>query len=137
MAAQTTMSLSQKVPADLLRTVLRVDAASALAGGLACVAAATVADHFGAIPPVALVVTGLAFVGWAAWLVRIAAQPAISRTATGAVIALNLLWIVASAAILLGGWLSLTPRGFWTVLLVADAVAVLAVLEFVGLRRLE
>ena len=77
----------------------------------------------------ALLVPFVIFVGWA--IKRAGAETWPAWT----VIACNDLWVLASIAVLIGGWL--TPTGLGTAFIVvqAAAVGVLAVLQYVGLRR--
>jgi hypothetical protein len=49
----------------------------------------------------------------------------------------DLLWVVASYAILLAGRPALTTAGSWSVGILAEIVALFAVIQFVGLRRLR
>lgn len=54
-----------------------------------------------------------------------------------AILALDIAWVLASGALLLLNPLGLTSAGWWLVAGIADVVAVLAVLEYLGLRRLR
>ena len=53
-----------------------------------------------------------------------------NRTLALAVVAINALWVLASAVILFTNWLPLTTGGWWAVALVADMVAIIAGLQF-------
>ena len=48
----------------------------------------------------------------------------------------DVIWVLASMVIVLDGLVPLTTAGFWGVLIIADVVAVFAVLKYIGLRRL-
>ena len=54
-----------------------------------------------------------------------------------AILLMDIAWVVGSALLLFTGWVSFTTAGWWAVLLVADVVALFAILEFVGIRRLQ
>lgn len=45
-------------------------------------------------------------------------------------------WVAGSAALVFGDWLPLTTAGIWIIVVLADIVAVFAVLQFIGIRRL-
>ncbi len=55
---------------------------------------------------------------------------------TGEVL-LNVAWVVGSYIILFTNWASLTNAGWWAVAVVADIVTIFAVVQYVGLRRLN
>lgn len=52
-----------------------------------------------------------------------------------AIIALNVLWVAGSIALLLGGQVAPTTLGYAFVIMQAVVVGVLAELQFIGLRR--
>jgi hypothetical protein len=54
-----------------------------------------------------------------------------------AIIALNLLWVVGSMGLLMGGWVAPTALGTAFVIAQAVAVGVFAELQFIGLRRTQ
>jgi hypothetical protein len=54
-----------------------------------------------------------------------------------AIIALNLLWVVGSMGLLMGGWVAPTALGTAFVIAQAVVVGVFAELQFVGLRRAQ
>ena len=119
-----------------LRRVLWANAFFSTATALLLLAAAApLANWTGIQPPVVFLVLGvglLLFAGVVAWI----AQRATDNLAlVRAIFLLDLAWVAASIALLLGGWLPLTTAGWWAVLLVADVVALFALLEYVGLRR--
>jgi hypothetical protein len=53
------------------------------------------------------------------------------------VVAVNVAWVIASVILLIADPFPLTTEGKWFVLIIADAVGVLAVLQFIGARRLS
>jgi hypothetical protein len=82
----------------------------------------------------------LRFAGWslvpyAAALVFVAGRATPSRGAVVAVIALNAAWVAASLLVLAAGALRPGPLGYAFVIAQAVAVALLAEMETVGLRR--
>jgi hypothetical protein len=52
-----------------------------------------------------------------------------------AVIIADVAWVAGSVVLLLSGWVPLTTAGKWLVALLADAVGILAVIQYIGLRR--
>ncbi len=78
---------------------------------------------------------GLALLLFAGGLVLLARQPTIGRTWTLVVSGADVAWVVASGVLLLIGPEPLTITGKWLIGIVADIVAVFAVLQLWGLRR--
>jgi hypothetical protein len=71
----------------------------------------------------------VAFVAW------VGTRETISRPAVQAVIALNVLWVLGSAGLLVSGWVVPTLLGYAFVIAQAIVVGVFAELQFIGLRR--
>ncbi|MFF0307303.1 hypothetical protein ACFYSC_07740 [Streptosporangium sp. NPDC004379] len=121
--------------AGLLRLAMRLDAVVTGVNGLAYLAlAGPINDLLGL--PVGLqrgIGAFLAVYGVAVWLAAVPAR--ISRTAAGAVIAVNLVWTVVSVAELAMGGLGVTTLGAVWVLMQAAVVGGFAALQFLGLRR--
>ena len=86
-------------------------------------------------PPLALEVLGAVLALYGAFLFYSAAQAQLKRPIVIAAIALDLIWVIDSAILLVAGWLPLTSAGMWTIGLIAAAVVVVAELKFFGLRR--
>ena len=53
------------------------------------------------------------------------------------IIVLDVLWVVASAVLLFSHVVPLTTAGKWMVGILADVVALFAIFEYVGLRKLR
>lgn len=120
-----------------LRLALKLDAvASGAIGVLSLAAGPVLEDRLGA-PLAVLWPVGVALVAWAAALWIVATRAEVSGTAARSVVALNLLWVVASVVAVAGDWMSLTALGTAFVLLQAAAVVIFAGLQFLGLRRLQ
>lgn len=68
-----------------------------------------------------------------AWL---ATRPQLDMWFVKLIFALDCAWVLVSIALLLTGLLPLTTGGKWAIGVVADIVALFALLEFLGLRRL-
>ena len=132
----TAQAQIQPAGAALLRRTLQANAVFSLATGLLlAVDAEPIAAFMGLPWPGALVAVGLATLAYAALLFLATRRAPIDRRhALGFVIA-DAAWVVASAIVALSGWVPLATAGVWAILIVADIVAVFAVLQYVGLRR--
>ena len=82
-----------------------------------------------------MLVAGSALLPFAALLVWLSNRQQISRQVVWAVIAVNALWVIDSLLVLLIGWLSPNLFGYAFVIAQALAVALLAELQWFGLRH--
>jgi hypothetical protein len=136
MAAQATTQAHPIAGSNLLRYTLRGDALVTLASGALCLAdAQPLAALLGIQPPLALEIVGAVLILYGAFLFYASTRAQISRRVAIAAIALDLIWVIDSAILLVSGWLPLTSAGMWTVGLLAVVVAIVAELTFFGLRR--
>jgi hypothetical protein len=62
-------------------------------------------------------------------------QPSVNRNFARMTVVLDASWVIASIAILLAGWPPLSVAGKWIIALLAEVVAVFAILQAAGLRR--
>jgi hypothetical protein len=123
-------------PARLLRRVLAVNAVTSAACGAAfLVAGRPLAALFGCVPAF-LWAFGAGLLAFAGHLAHVARKPAITRGEALYFAMADAAYVAASAIVLLGWPDLLTGAGRLFFALVADAVAVFSVLEFVGYRRL-
>ena len=118
-----------------LRSVLLMDAATSAAMGVALLLGAGMLAGLLGLPEVLLRGAGLSLLPFAAFVAWVATRPALWRAGVWAVIALNVLWAVDSVVLLVPGWVAPAAQGYAFVLAQAAFVAVLAELEYVGLRR--
>lgn len=126
--------LNTSSPAFLHR-VLLVDAATCvLTGALLALGAGALSPLFG-LPEALLREAGIALLPIAAFIAFTGTRSAISPRMVWLVIAGNALWVIGSIGLLLYGGLAPTVLGQVFVLAQALAVAVLAELEYFGLRR--
>ena len=119
----------------LLRLALKLDAVATGALAVLGLAAAPLLESFLGTPASLLYPIGLFLLVYAVAVWIIGTRPQISRSAAWGVVALNLVWVAASVATVLAGWLPLTTLGTAFVLLQAVAVLVFADLQYLGLRR--
>lgn len=132
-STQTTVA-----PDHLLRRVLQANMVfSGLSGLLLAVGAGPLSRWLG-IPAVwLLVVIGVGLLGFAWQLFQTAKQSPVDLRQANAILFMDIAWVIGSALLLFTGWVSFTTAGWWAVLLVADAVAAFAIVEFVGIRRVR
>jgi hypothetical protein len=122
-------------PNLFLRTVLLADAIASGATGLLMIAGAGLLDGLLGLPVALLREAGLVLIPYVAFVAWIGTREAISRSAVQAVIVLNVLWVTGSIGLLMSGWVAPTMLGTAFVIAQAAVVAVLAELQFIGLRR--
>lgn len=96
-----------------------------------------VAAYLGAPTPGLFLAIGIVLLLFAADVAWIATQSQIERKAVQAIIALDIAWVIGSIVLLLTGWLPFSIEGKWAVGIVADVVAIFALLQYLGLRRLQ
>ncbi|NJN83022.1 MAG: hypothetical protein HC802_12570 [Caldilineaceae bacterium] len=122
------------------RNVLRANAIFSVVSGLLLLLGATqVVEWLGLAGDSAVLILrtmGAGLLFFAAYVGWVASRRPINRTALKLIAALDALWILLSALLLVSGALGLTSTGNWIVFLVADMVLVLALLEFYALRKL-
>lgn len=118
-----------------LRRVLFVDAATSAAAGLSLLAGAGPLESLLGLSAALLRPAGAILIAFSAFVAFVGSRPRISPAVVWAVIAANGLWAADSVALLLGNAVSPTGLGMAFVIAQAAAVAVLAELEWIGLRR--
>ncbi|MFE0150495.1 hypothetical protein ACFWY5_25310 [Nonomuraea sp. NPDC059007] len=131
----TTAPAATTTDAKLLRFALRLDAIGTGANGLLYLGAAAVFGGMFGLPAALLYPIGVFLAAFGAALLVLAARPAISKAAVGVVMAVNVLWVLASAETLIAGWFPLTALGTALVIAQAAAVAGFTALQYAGLRR--
>ncbi len=118
-----------------LRVALLGDAAASAATGLLMAAAAGPLSALLGLPQPLLLAAGLFLLPYAALVAWLGAKPAMPSAAVWAVIAINALWVIESAALLLLGWVQPTALGTGFIIAQAVVVALFVELQFVALRR--
>jgi hypothetical protein len=78
---------------------------------------------------------GVSLLPFAAFLVYLAKRENLSTQGVWTVIVLNILWTAASLLLLMTGWVAPTEVGYTFVIAQALGVAVLAGLEYFGLKK--
>jgi hypothetical protein len=125
-----TASLDQTT---FLRRVLLVDAGTCIATGALLALDATPLSRMLGLPAAILFWAGASLFPSAALMLWVALREQLSRAGAWIVVAGNALWVLASAALLVIS--APTTLGYAFLIAQAVAVALLAELEFVGLRK--
>lgn len=121
---------------SLLRNALRGNALfSGLSGIVSLLAAQSLAAFTGIQESLVFVVLGVVLILFAVDLIWIASRESINRRFAVAVIFMDVAWVAGSAIILLFDLVPLTVAGRWTIVFLAEVVAVFAILQTIGLRR--
>ena len=138
---------SSQSQSSLLRTTLRTNAVfSIISGGLMILASAGIAAFLGIADATILgflsgssfiLVLGIGVLLFGLGVLYDVTRPEFSRLYATAILVGDIVWVVASAILLLTHALPLSTAGNWTVLIVADIVTVFAIAEYIGLRRLS
>jgi hypothetical protein len=118
----------------LLRTALLADAAVTGLNGAAYLLAAPVLDDLLGLPTVPLRGVGGFLLGFAVAVGAIGTRRTPRHGAVLTVVAVNLLWVVASVAAAVAGWGSPSTVGAVWIALQAAVVAAFAALQWLGLR---
>ena len=131
----TTVISSFTTPAPLLRKALLADA---LLSGITGLALALLAGPLAT--PLGLAVgllrwSGIILIPYAAFVARLGKRERVQRPLVFIVVACNAVWALDSVLLLVAGWIEPTLLGEVFVLGQAAVVAVLAELQFIGLRR--
>jgi hypothetical protein len=117
-----------------LRRVLLIDAGTCVAMGALLLAAAFALASMLALPEPLLRYAGVSLLPIAAFMTWVATRSSLPRWGVWLVVAGNILWVVASISLLFGAWVSPNALGYIFVIVQAACVALLAALEYAGLR---
>jgi hypothetical protein len=120
---------------NFLRNVLLVDAATCVVSGLLTTIAANPVANLTGLPAELLGSAGLSLFPIAAFIAFVATRQPACPIGVWLVILGNIGWVVGCLGLLLGAFASPTAFGMAFVSAQAIAVAVLAELEFTGLRH--
>lgn len=120
---------------DFLRNVLRVDALSCIACGALQVAFPAAMARLLNLPEGLVAYTGEFLLVYAAVVAFVSTRKPVPRTVIWALVVGNLGWALACVLLLLSSLVSPSALGVAYVLVQAVTVAVLAELQYFGLRR--
>ena len=123
-------------PSRLLRYSLRANATfSMLSGGLFVATAGSLAAFLGLTEARQVGGLGANLIVFAILLLVLAAQRSIRLGLAGCVVAADVVWVVASAGVIVAGPLAAGANA--AVALVASVVLLFAILQYAGIRRLR
>ena len=119
----------------LLRAALRLDAIASGAMSVILLAGAPWLRGLLGMPQPLLLAAGAVCLFWGLFVGAVSRRERMTEGVVWAIIVLNAVWVIESAALLLLGWVQPTQLGTAFVIVQALAVAALAELQFVGLTR--
>ena len=120
---------------SLLRRILIVDAVVSGATGVAMFALADLFASLLQLPMELVREAGIILLPFAAFVGFVASRREPARIAVWTIIALNVVWVVDSIALLFTGWVAPNALGYVFVIAQAAMVLVLADFEYMGLKR--
>lgn len=120
---------------SFLRRVLLADSVISGTTGIALALTAGALEPVLGLPVALLRYAGVSLLPFAAFVLWVAKRDHLSRSMVQVVIGLNAAWVAASAGLLLSGQVTPSGIGYAFVIGQAVAVAVLADMQYVGLRR--
>jgi hypothetical protein len=118
-----------------LRFTLLADAVASGATGLMTIAGADLLTGLLGLPVALMREAGLLLVPYVTLIAYVGTRQNIPHGAVKAIIALNVLWVLASVGLLVSGFVAPTALGYAFVIFQAIVVGVFAELQFIGLRR--
>jgi hypothetical protein len=118
-----------------LRNALLLDAAASGATALLLIGGAGLLEGWLGLPVALMREAGLILVPFVAFVACVGTRASVSRGAVAAIIAVNVLWAVASICLLIGNWVAPTMQGYAFVIAQAAAVGLFAELQYIGLKR--
>lgn len=137
-AVPTEIEVEELKRSSFLTKVLRADGAFAtVSGAIMLLGAGAIAGLIELSAPLALVVLGLVLLSYGGVLLYFAAREPANRWVAEAAIVLNLLWVAGSYGGLFLGLFPVNTAGKWAIAIVAEAVALFAILEIVALWRMR
>lgn len=129
--------MTTPTPTSFLRTTLLANALfTALCGLALVIMPGRLATLIGAVGATPLLIIGVVLLLYAVDLGRTALGGTMPRGRIAYFIGMDLLWVLGSVVVLWVLAVPFTPAGHWIVLLIADAVGLFGILQYVGLRRL-
>ena len=131
-------SITPTTERPLLKWVLLTNTAFSTLSGIMCiVGAGSVAAFSGLQSPIPMLILGGLLLFFAYDVYKISRQSPIAKNKARLVLWMDVLWVVASAILLIADPFSFTTEGRWAILVIADVVMVFAILEFIGLRTAQ
>ena len=127
--------MNRKPMTPFLRAVLLLDAVTCVLSGILLFTVAGALERLLQIPAELSLVAGPVLLAFGAAVAWVGTRREVRHIAVWAIISLNGLWVVESLLALTLGWLEPNALGRYLIIAQAIAVAAIAELEFVGLRK--
>jgi hypothetical protein len=127
------MSTIQSNP--FLRNALLLDAVATGATAILLVGGAGLLEGLLGLPVALMREAGLILIPFVAFVAWVGTRERLAGGAVAAIIAINVLWVVASVCLLLSGLVAPTLLGYAFVIAQAVVVALFAELQYTGLKR--
>ncbi|GAB5492640.1 MAG: hypothetical protein Phog2KO_28550 [Phototrophicaceae bacterium] len=132
------MTTIHNTQSTLLRNALRANSAfSAISGIITAIGAGVLVQFMGVGTLALYIIIGLALVFHAVTLLMNTRTDNINVGFAWYAIIGDILWVLATAFILLTDSFSLSTDGKWLLLFIADIVLLFAIAQFIGLRRMQ
>jgi len=84
-----------------------------------------------------LIGMGVGLLIWAGYAFWVSSLSPVNKLAVFSMIEGDVLWVIGSIILLLTGWVTFSTTGYWAVAIVADIVALFAILQYWGWRRIQ
>jgi len=136
-AALAASEIVSPASSRLLRQALWVDVALSGASALMLVALPGLLARLTLLPQPLLLHAGQFLIAWTIALVWVLRRPLPNPLAVWAVIALNLIWALECALLMVGDWVAPNLLGEAYLLVHVLSVSACAVAQFIGLRRMQ
>ena len=135
MNAQITSRISFKDKSFLQRALLGNAAFSGISGLVIVLAAGALSQFLGLDNPLILVIVGGILLLYMPILVWLSNQSPVPAHFAWEVIVLDVVWVLGNLVLIFTELVPLTSSGKWAIALTADIVFMIAVLQYLGLRR--
>ncbi|MCW1970503.1 MAG: hypothetical protein KIH69_020530 [Anaerolineae bacterium] len=129
------MTLTKPSSQLLKKTLLANALFSDLCGAIMLLGASAIAPFIGLNSPIVLTVMGIGLMAYGLWLFLNARRAEPNLTEAKIAVAADLAWVIGAAVVILLGVLNTT--GNWILAGVTDVVLCFAILQWVGIRRLQ
>ena len=127
--------MNRKPMTPFLKAVLLVDAATCILSGILLLTSSAALERLLEIPAGLSLAAGLLLLAFGAAVAWVGTRRELRHFAVWVIISVNALWAVESLLALALGWLEPNAVGRYLVIAQAIAVAVIAELQFFGLRK--
>ena len=138
MQTNTVGQIREKDNALFLRHVLRANTVfSVLSGVVVLMAAAPLSELMGINNPFVFYVLGMGLLPFAGFVFYTSQQTELNTRLVKIILVMDAFWVVGSYFLIFSGTVPFTAAGKWIVGLIAEVVFIFAILEMIGLRRLN